>query len=167
MNKQLISNSFIRVCLENTVGTYQLRVNYIIFNRTKLYLNSSSLKSWSSCNFTILLSIRVLFQVFILIIGRHLIAALGKYFRVPMDFRYNQVDLINNQTSLSLLSEFFNSSCIPSFAAVFTSLISLNPWFSSQYLNLNISSFEDSLWRFPFEFTMWITNIFVVQELIY
>ena len=79
MNKQLISNSYVLVCLGNTVGTYQLRVNNIIFNRTNLNLNSSFLKSWSSCNFSILISIRVLFQVFILIKGRHLIAALSKY----------------------------------------------------------------------------------------
>ena len=86
MNIQLVGNSNILVCLGITNGTYQLRVNYIIFNRTNFYLNSSSFESWSSCNFSILLSIQVLFQVFILIIGRHLIAASDKYFRVPMEF---------------------------------------------------------------------------------
>ena len=72
MNIQLVGNSNILVCLGITNGTYQLRVNYIIFNRTNFYLNSSSFESWSSCNFSILLSIQVLFQVFILIIAYNL-----------------------------------------------------------------------------------------------
>ena len=72
MNIQLVGNSNILVCLGITNGTYQLRVNYIIFNRTNFYLNSSSFESWSSCKFSILLSIQVLFQVFILIIAYNL-----------------------------------------------------------------------------------------------